>query len=1158
MMMKRRIFVGTLQALAVMLLLLGWSCKGKREETRVLVFSKTTVYRHESISSGIAAIKKLGEQKHFLVDTTENAAQFNEENLKRYSAVIFLNTTGDVLNPEQQNDFERFIQAGGGFVGIHSATDTEYDWSWYGKLVGAYFQSHPNAPNVRNADFFVTDKNHWSTDSLPERFKRTDEFYNFRQISPDIKVLVKIDEKSYEGGTNGDNHPMSWYQEFDGGRSFYTAMGHTHETFSEEIFLKHLWGGLKYVLGGDEPRALNYELAHTKRVPEENRFAKIVLEEKLDEPVELAILPPGDRVLYIERKGNVKLFDPAVGKSKLITKIPVSTKYRFKDNGRDEAEDGLLGLAIDPAFEENHWVYFYYSQAGDEPVNILTRYELQGDSLPASSKKILLEVKVQRDQCCHTGGSIAFDAKGNLFVSTGDNTSPRATAYAPMDDRPGRNPWDAQKGAANTNDLRGKVLRIHPEPDGTYTIPDGNLFPKGTDKTRPEIYTMGARNPYRISVDKHTGYLYWGDVGPDAGKDSVNRGPKAFDEINQARQAGFFGWPYFVGDNQAYNKRDFATGKSGAPFDAAKPLNSSANNTGLNELPPAQKAFIWYPYDQSKEFPLLGTGGRTAMAGPVFYSEDFKNAARSFPDYYNGKLFIYEWMRGWIMSVTMDAEGNYMSMERFMPSYKFSNPMDMEFSSNGDLYILEYGTAWFQGNDDARLVRIEYTGGNRKPFVQASASKVKGAVPMTVELSSKGTKDFDHDAITYQWKIKDQSGKSVGSFETPDASVTLDAVGVYKAELTVTDAKGESSSSQLELVAGNEPPVLTFDVKGNKTFFFGNQPIAYEVKVTDQEDGSLENGSISGEQVSVNIDYLKEGFDKVEIAQGHLAADAAAEFAGGKRLMEKNDCKSCHITDKKSIGPMYVEVAKKYKGDSKAVDYLVKKIINGGGGVWGDVNMAAHPQLSTGDATEIVKWILSLADVKAPVSLPVKGTYVPKTENNQGVIILRASYTDKGANGMPAASSEKVMVMRSANVLAGDADEWDGVMPYALPTPPITIMIGNGNNAFVRYNQVDLTDIGQIMFVVSAPIEMMNAAGGTMEVHIDSPTGPLIGTSSPIVPKVPIKAPPSVVIAPLTPTTGFHDLFFVYRNEKTAPGQALFILFNIQFIPGKTGQVSMR
>lgn len=1143
-----RLLIGTS---LVSLLLITFSCSDKKDEVRILVFSKTVGFRHESIPAGIEAIKELAAKRNILVDTTENSANFNEENLRRYSAVVFLNTTGDVLNKEQQNDFERFIQAGGGFVGIHAASDTEYDWPWYGKLVGAYFESHPNNPNVREADFITVDHNHPSTDSLPERFRRSDEFYNFRNINPETNVLIKIDESTYEGGTNGDNHPMSWYHEYDGGRAFYTGMGHTDESFKEELFLKHLDGGIEWVLRGGGPVKLNYQAVKTRRVPEENRFTKVILEEKLDEPVELAVLPDS-RVLYIERKGNVKLFDSKAGKSKVIAKIPVSTKYKFKDGNQAEAEDGLLGLALDPNFKQNNWIYMYYSPAGDDPKNVLARYEFKDDQLVEGSMKVILEVPVQREQCCHTGGSIAFDSDGNLYVSTGDNTSPRNTAYAPIDERPGRNPWDAQKGSANTNDLRGKILRIRPQADGTYTVPDGNLFPKGMEKTRPEIYVMGTRNPYRISVDSKTGYLYWGDVGPDAGQDSVGRGPKAVDEINQARKPGFYGWPYFVGDNKPYYERDFATGKVGEPYDPTKPINNSPNNTGLTELPPAQKAFIWYPYDESKEFPLVGKGGRTSMAGPVFYADEFRDAIRAFPDYYDGKLFIYEWMRGWIMAVTMDDEGNYVSMEHFMPSHKFSNPMDMAFGPEGDLYLLEYGTAWFQGNEDARLVRIEYNGGNRKPVVQLAADRTKGAVPMTVQLTSKGTKDFDRDPLKYNWKIADSEGKQIAAFKDPDVTFTFEKPGIYKALLEVSDGKGETASRDLEILAGNEPPRLEFTItRGNKTFFFPGQSFDYEVSVSDKEDGSLNNG-IQDEEVSVTVDYLPEGFDKTQIVQGHLSADESARFIQGKSLMDNSDCKSCHLIDKKSIGPNYKEIAARYKDNPNAIDYLAKKIINGGGGVWGDVNMAAHPQLSETEATEMVKYILSLESSSQSPSLPAKGSYTTTLEkgvNPGGVFLLRAAYSDKGANGLPSARSEQTFVLRNATVEAGTADVDEDVQKFKLPDIPTTLMIGQKSGAYVGFKQLDMTGIDQITFVTSA-VSQYGMTGGTVEVRLGSPTGELIGESAKI---IPVASPaegmpaPSIVAAKVKPVTGFQDVYFVYKNEESAPGRMLFVMLQIHF-----------
>jgi uncharacterized protein len=223
------------------------SANGDANKTAtVLVFYKTKGFYHQSIPAGIAALQKLGTENKIRIDTTNNAEAFTNENLKKYGAVIFLSTTGDVLNNEQQAAFERYIKQGGGFVGIHSATDTEYDWPWYNKLVGAYFLNHPKP---QQATINVINHNHPATKMLPAKWERKDEWYNFKDISGDIKVLATLDESSYEGGKNGSYHPIAWYHEFDGGRAFYTALGHTNESFSEPLFLKHIFGGLQYVLG---------------------------------------------------------------------------------------------------------------------------------------------------------------------------------------------------------------------------------------------------------------------------------------------------------------------------------------------------------------------------------------------------------------------------------------------------------------------------------------------------------------------------------------------------------------------------------------------------------------------------------------------------------------------------------------------------------------------------------------------------------------------------------------------------------------------------------------------------------------------------------------------------------------------------------------------
>lgn len=224
-------------------------CSVSAQEARdatLLVFTKTEGWRHKSIPAGVQALKELGDENGFSIDHTEDATCFNTDNLARYDAIIFLNTTGDVLNEQQQDAFEQFVSDGGGYVGIHSASDTEYDWSWYGELVGTYFDSHPK---IQEATIRVVNTSHPSTEHLPNKWVRTDEWYNFKHIQDHINVLAYLDESTYEGGKNGEKHPIAWYHETKGGRAFYTAGGHTSDSYSEPLFRKHLLGGIRYVLG---------------------------------------------------------------------------------------------------------------------------------------------------------------------------------------------------------------------------------------------------------------------------------------------------------------------------------------------------------------------------------------------------------------------------------------------------------------------------------------------------------------------------------------------------------------------------------------------------------------------------------------------------------------------------------------------------------------------------------------------------------------------------------------------------------------------------------------------------------------------------------------------------------------------------------------------
>lgn len=1084
------------------------SCAEKKK--KLLVFSKTTGYRHESIADGKLALIKLGQENNFEVDTTEDASAFQEENLKQYDAVVFLSTTQDVLNPVQQGDFKRYIEAGGGFVGIHAAADTEYEWPWFGKLIGAYFKSHPE---IQEATLRRVGK--FDDNNLPETWTRKDEWYNYKNISKDINVIYQLDETSYKGGENGENHPIAWYHEFQGGRVFYTGLGHTKESYADSLFLNHVLSGIKYA-AGDGKR--DYTKVKSQRVPEEDRFTKTVLDFNLNEPTEMTILPDG-KILFVERKGHIKLYTPADNKVSLIDSLEVGTKF----------EDGIIGITADPNFAQNNLVYIFYSHP-EKSANILSRFAFRNDKLDHASEIVMLEVATQRETCCHTGGSLVFDTKGNLFISTGDNTSPfESDGYSPSDERKGRYPFDAQGSSANSNDLRGKILRIHPEPDGTYTIPDGNLFPKGTPKTRPEIYVMGCRNPYRISLDQRTGYLYWGEVGPDAGQNDSLRGPRGYDEVNQARGPGFFGWPYFVGNNYNYAKYDFASRKVGAKWDHNKPINESPNNTGIRELPPVSPAFVYYPYAKSDEFPMVKDGGRNAMAGPVYYSDAYPSSSVAFPKYFDGKLLMYDWMRNWMFLVSMDSVGDIMDIEPFMPNTRFNNIIDMAYGPEGKLYMLEYGTGWFKQNLDARLVRIDYNAGNRPPVAQLSADRYNGSLPLKVTFDPAGTRDPDGGEIKLELKVAGKTYQPVnGKFE-----VSFDKPGSYQATLEAKDKEGATGTSKLQIIAGNSPPVVTAKIiKGNSSYYFPKSEVVYEIRVTDEEDGSSADGKISADQINIGFDFVK-GYDMTGVAQGHQRSPGDLP---GKGLIDQSDCKSCHLIDQRSAGPGYKEVARKYRGQDGAVDRLAAKIIKGGAGVWGTTEMAAHPQISVDDAKLMVEYILSLGEDKQAKRLPLKGSVRAGAETD-GAYLLTASYMDKGVGSVSSLGNSATIVLKNPLLKAETAADLKNARLLRIDGQTALEGIVHGSGASFR--DIDLTDVRSL--ALTAYIDpRMPLPGGYVEVYLDKQepasllgTAELKGTNL-ITRKMNIK-----------PVSGKHTLVLVFKNDK-AGEKNLFYFGGIQ------------
>ena len=1129
-----------MKKLAVVLMvlfgLLFTTCGNTREgKPKVLVFSKTTGYKHASIPTGIAAIQKLGAENGFDVDTTKNGELFNEDNLKQYAAIIFLSTTMNVLDHNQEAVFERYIQAGGGYVGIHAATDTEYDWGWYTKLVGAQFLSHPKG--TPEADFIIKDRNFIATSFFTDTvWRRTDELYNYKKLNPDVNVLISLDESTYKGGENSDYHPISWYHEYDGGRSFYTGAGHTDESYSEGKFLQHLLGGIQYAIGENE--ILDYTKAISQIPPAIDRFSKVPLVGgEFFEPTEMTILPNND-VLIGQRRGEIILYKDA---TKELVQVATLDVYHKTLNTRGvNAEEGLMGLQKDPNFETNNWVFVYYAPTGSESVKRLSRFKFKDGFFDMVSEQKILDVASDREICCHTGGSIAFDGDGLLYLSTGDNSTPFnekgvkyvSKGYAPLNDIPGHEQYDARRSSGNTNDLRGKILRIKVNEDGSYEIPKGNLFAVGTDKTRPEIYTMGHRNPYRISVDSKRGYLYWGDVGPDARKDNIDkRGPRGYDEMNQARKAGNFGWPLFIGDNKPYVDFDYETGKSGVTFDPKKPINDSKNNTGLRELPPAQPAYAFYPYDETSDFPQLTSGGRNAMAGPTYYSDQYPNGG-GLPSYYDGKVIIYDWMRGWMKAVTLFEDGSVNKMEPFASDIKVRNLIDMEMGPDGRLYLLEYGSGWFAKNENSGLSYVDFNKGNRPPVIgHMTVDKTSGKLPLSVTVKVEAV-DRENAAITYVWNFGNGKTKET---QEPEISYTYKKAGAYKISVEANDGVNEPVKSEVaSIVAGNSRPEVSIAItNGNSSFYIPGKAVDYEVSVTDTESKDIDPSNIF-----ISVDYM-EGMDKATMSLGHQQVSAAVM---GKALTLSMDCVACHKEAKKSIGPMYTDVAKKYRSDKNARVYLQKKIVEGGTGVWGEVMMPAHPRITSDESRQIAMYIRSLSandDIKT--SLPPKGSVVVEVKPPGNIMVLTASYTDEGARGAIPLTGSKTMILSSNVILFSEAIKTEGM----------TIMKINGDNLLVlagtkgwfQLKDIDLTDIETITLTMGW--REPPTISYDFEVRLGTSDGKLLGNAT--MPKPVTGQPGTKIVLPLSATIPERSTLYISYAVEAGKEPAQVALMNVVF-----------
>ena len=910
-------------------------------------------------------------------------------------------------------------------------------------------------------------------------------------------------------------------------------------------------------------------VAFTNHVPppDESRFSRTVIAQGLAEPMQIEFDLRG-RVYWIERPGGVKRLDETTGELAVLGTIPVSLT----------GEAGLVGVLLDREFETSRQIYFYYSAPGEPKEMRLSRIRLGADDRLDPSSEIVL-MRWPFDPGSHMGGGMLWDEQGNLYLSVGDNTN--AQQYAPLRfTAPGGAGQDGQRTAANSNDYRGKILRIHPEPDGTYTIPSGNLVPPGTPGTRPEIYTMGNRNPWRLSIDSRTGFLHWGEIGPDAGRDSVGIGPMGYDELNVARGPGNFGWPYFIGYDRAYHRFDYATSAFAEPFDPARPVNLSPNNTGLRELPPTRAALVAYPYGVSAEYPVLGSGGRAAVGGPVFHRADFPaDAARVFPEHYEGKWFVVDYVRNWIVTVTLNAESSEVdSIERFLPGVTYTNPIDIDFGPRGDLYVVEYG-----GAPHGRISRVEYTAGNRPPRVSVSADRTEGATPMRVRLSAVGTVDPDGDELRYEWVVTPNSGGAAQRFTTATPTVTLTRSGAYTATLTATDPAGVRGEGTVKLVAGNEPPVVALEIEGsNRSFWFPGSEVRYRARASDPEDRVPP-------EVRVTAEYVPSGISAAELETAReLAPDAPVRHLRALTALTGSDCRACHTAETRAVGPAFREIAARYRGEPGATEYLARKIVAGGGGVWGGGAMPPHPGIAAPDALALAEYVMSFAEPGAGAGvLPREGSYPTPAPaaGATGAYVLRALATDRGANGIPPITRSDLVLLRHPKLAPETADVISPGISYA-PSRGDPSFIVNADGASIGFRRVDLTGIRAIeVGVLTRFYTWSHFKGGSVEVRLGSPTGRLVGTPILVTPPAPLAraapptpaptqpapaggqtppprpgAPPTAdapvflgsslekpVSIPVSGVSGIQDVYVVFRNPDAGPADALFLVTSVEF-----------
>ena len=840
---------------------------------RVLVFHGPAKRQDDAVNRATRTVRQLGQNNGFTVEESIDPGIFAGGNLNRFRGVVFLANEGAALNGPQRRGLRAYVRAGGGFLGIHDAAKAQPNWKWFTGLVGARPATSPFKPQKATVD--VLDRQHPATRELPLTFEHTGRWPNWTQNpSGKVHTVAQVEESTYQPGSaaNGPFHPVSWCHDYQGGRSFYTGMGATAAAYDGDQFRKHLLGAIQWTSGmvrGDcqATIASNYKV---EKLTAQNKEGEL---DQIGEPHGLTVAPTGD-VFYVGKAacasgpivewdnpdvglgcGTIHRYDPDSGDVNLLTTLDVMGN-RGSGDELVKNEEGLLGIVADPDFSENNWLYVYWmphesidreKRIGQRTISRFT-YDAENDTIDKGSRKDLLQWPAQIHSCCHAGGGMAFDDDGNLYVGSGDNNSSGGSdGYSGNNwtqDYKGISFQDARRTSGNTNSLNGKIIRIHPEDDGSYTIPAGNLFTGdegGGDKARPEIYVMGVRNISRLQIDSETDWLTAAWVGPDATEPSPVWGPAKYETATIITSAGNQGWPYCMGNRQPYrNRSNEDASKPTNWYDCDNLKNTSPRNTGLEDIPDARTNSIWYSPqgggpvyperndgsgiptyelgDETFTEPYLKGGGQAVMSGPTFHEATVdEDSDISWPSYWEDKWLIGDQSNdNNRIAVTMNPATVHEQgppafaedLRNIIPKGTGDNQlmswMDAKFGKDGALYLLDYGGGFFSLDDRQKLIRISYQGGPATP-APGSSGLTPGAPPaddarVDATPTSQGTptriKFAGQQAggVSWEWDFGDGTTSKAMS-----PTHTFTKGGTFDVTLEVTYADGDTATVEQQV-----------------------------------------------------------------------------------------------------------------------------------------------------------------------------------------------------------------------------------------------------------------------------------------------------------------------------------------------------------------------